>query len=145
MENDADKKTTCNVDDHNDNTGNGLTADKFAGTVHCSVEFRLTGNLFSSFFGGILINEPGIEVGVYGHLLAWHGVQSETCSDLGNSSRTFGDNNKVDKDHDQKDNHAHGNTAANNKIPKRLDNPADCPRAFMAVQENKAGRSNIKG
>ena len=48
---DADNKTGADIDEGDDDTGNGITLDEFGGTVHGPVEIGLGADLFPSFSG----------------------------------------------------------------------------------------------
>ena len=70
----TDSQATDQVDKQNQQACNGVTTDKFGGTVHGAEEVRLLCQLGTAGFGGFLVDHAGIEVGVNGHLFARHGV-----------------------------------------------------------------------
>ena len=74
----TDDQTTDQVDQQNQQAGHGVTAHEFGGTVHRTEEVRFLGQLSTALFGGLLVNDAGVQVGVDGHLFTRHGVQSET-------------------------------------------------------------------
>ena len=75
------------VDDGDDDAGDGVALDELRGAVHRAVEVGLGGDLGAARAGLVLVDQPGVEVGVDRHLLAGHGVEGEAGADLGDAAR----------------------------------------------------------
>ena len=58
------ENATDQVDEQNQQAGDGVAADEFGSTVHGTEEVGFLGKLFAAFFGGFLINHASIQVGV---------------------------------------------------------------------------------
>ena len=71
---DTDDQTTDQVDQQNQQAGHGVAAHEFRGTVHGAEKVGFLGQFGTAFFGGLLVDHAGIQVGIDRHLLAWHGV-----------------------------------------------------------------------
>ena len=135
----SDDKAGTDVDQGDDDAGNGIAADKFRGTVHGSVEIGLVGDLFTAPAGGVLVDQAGIEIGVNGHLLARHGVQGEAGRHLGDPAGAFGDDDEVDDDQDDKDHQSDHIGTADDKLAKGLNDRAGRAHALVAVEEDEPG------
>jgi hypothetical protein len=109
------------VDQGDEDAGDGITPDELAGTVHRAVEVGFSRDLFASGPGLIFGNEPGVEVGVDAHLLTGHRVQCESRGDLGHPTSALGDNNELDNDDDQEDDHPEDVVAFDDKVAKGVD------------------------
>ena len=89
-------KATKNIDQENQNAGHCIATHKFGGAVHRAKKVRLFRHFSASALGLFLVDQAGIQVGVHGHLLAWHGVQGKAGGHLGNPLGTLGHHHKVD-------------------------------------------------
>ena len=100
--------------------------------------------LFAPFFGSFLIDHTGVQVGVNGHLFAWHGVQGEAGVDLRDPSGTLGHHNEVDDHQDGKNDEAHHVVAANDDVPERCNHFAGSFLAFVAIDQDDPGRGDVQ-
>ena len=91
----ADNQATDHVNHHDHNPGDGITTDKLTGPVHRTVEIGLLGHFCTAAFGFFIIDDPGVQIRINRHLLARHTIEHEARTDFGDTSRTFGDNHKV--------------------------------------------------
>ena len=137
---DADGEAADEVDGGDDDGGDGVTPDELRGTVHGPVEVGLVGDLLTAAFGLLLVDEPGVQVGVDGHLLAGHGVEGEAGRHLGHAAGPVGDDDELDDDEDQEDDEADDELAADHEVAEAVDD-----RAGVAVQEDEPGGADVEG
>ncbi len=75
---DTDNQPAKDINQHNQNAGNGIATYKLAGAVHGPVKLSLPPDLFTADSSLFLCQKAGREIGINGHLLARHRVQSKT-------------------------------------------------------------------
>src|SRR5262249_24745206 len=78
----ADGNATDDVNEDDDDAGDSIAADKFRSTVHGPVELGFASDIRAATFGFVFFNDAGVEVSIDRHLLAGHGVQSESGGDF---------------------------------------------------------------
>jgi hypothetical protein len=64
----ADHEAADDVDQRDDDAGDGVAADELAGTVHGAEEVGLLGDLLAAALGLVFVDDAGVEVGVDRHL-----------------------------------------------------------------------------
>ncbi|MNP21340.1 hypothetical protein D3C76_1139530 [compost metagenome] len=139
-----DQQAAHHVDHHDQNTGDGIAANELTRTVHRAVEVGLLGHFCTAFFRFIFANQPGVEIGVNRHLFARHPVQYETRAHFRDTSRTFGDNHKVDDHEDDKHHNTDGEVAAHQEVAEGL-NHLTCRRAAgMTIHQNDTGGGHVQ-
>ncbi len=136
---DADGKAAQDVDQRDQNGGDGVAADKFARAVHRPVEIRLLLDLAPAVAGLGFVDHAGVEFGVDRHLLAGHGVQSEAGRHFGDAPGALGDDDEIDQDQNQKDDQADDVIAAHDKVAEGFD---DMPG--VTVEQNQAGGGDVE-
>ena len=124
----ADQQAADNVNDHDHQTGDGVTAHELTRTVHRTVEVGFLRHVAAALFGFVFTNQTGVEIGVNRHLFAGHAVEHETRAHFGDTPRTLGDNHKVNQDEDDKDHDTDGEITADQKVAEGFDHPP-CRRA----------------
>ena len=140
----ADSHTTNDVDGQNQQTGNSIAFHELRGTVHGTVKIGFLGDFRTAMLGLVLIDQPGIQIGINRHLLARHGIQSEAGTDLRHPAGTFGDNQKVD-DHKDGENHQTNSVVSPNQdFTKGLDDLTGSIAALMAVQQYNPGGRHVQ-
>ena len=107
------------VDEDDQQAGDGIAAHELARAVHGAVEVRLRADLGAPGDGFLLVDDAGVEVGVDGHLLAGHGVQGEPCADLRDAAGALGHDHEIDDDEDREDDDADGVVAADDELRRR--------------------------
>ena len=126
-------------------SGNGVAPDKLAGTVHRPVEVGLLRDLFAAPLCLLLVDDPGVQVGVDRHLPARHAIQRKSRRHFTNACCPFGDDDKLNHDNDDEDNHANDNLVAGDKVAERLDHSA---ARFQVVAfgtgQDQAGRGDVQ-
>ncbi len=140
----ADGDTADQVDEQDQQAGDGVTTDELAGAVHRAVEVGLLGHLGAPLLGLGLVDQAGIEVGVDGHLLARHGVQGEARTDLGDASGALGHHHEVD-DHEDREHHDTDHVvAADHHLAEGLDHLAGSIAAIVTMQQHHPGRGDVE-
>ncbi len=117
----ADGQTTQDVDEGDQDTGDGVAPDELAGTVHCAVEIRFPRDVLPACARFLFRDEPGVQVGVDAHLLTGHRVQREPCRDFGNTPGALRDHHKLDDHDDQEDDHTQDVVAFDHELPEGVD------------------------
>ena len=70
----ADRQATNQIDKQNQDARYRVAAHKFGSTVHGAEEIGLLPQFGAPCFGGFLVDDPGVQIGVNRHLLTRHGV-----------------------------------------------------------------------
>ena len=135
----ADREAADQVDQRDDHGGDGVALDELGATVHGAVEVGLGGDLLAAPAGLVLVDEPGVEVGVDRHLLAGHRVEGEPRPDLGDPGGTVGDDGQLDDDEDREDDQADDQRAADDDVPERVDDVPGVP-----VAQHQPGRGDVE-
>ena len=117
----ADVEAAEDVDEGDDDSGDGIAADEFAGTVHGSVEVGFVGDVGPALAGFGFVDGAGVEIGVDGHLLAGHGVQGESGGDFRDARGAFGDHDELNHEDDDEDDDADGERAVGDEIGEGVD------------------------
>ena len=110
------------VDEDDDQAGDGITLNELHGTVHRTEQLALFGHQFTASLSFFHLDRAGTQVGIDTHLLAGHTIEREAGADFGNPFRTFGDHQKLNDGYDQEDNHTDGQTAADHEVAEGVDN-----------------------
>src|SRR5690606_36209729 len=99
----ANCQTADDIDDRDQNPRDGISADEFAGTVHGSVEVGFFFNLLAARLRFFAVDHARAQIRIDTHLLTGNRIQDETGGDFGDASGTFGDDDEVNDDQEQKD------------------------------------------
>ncbi|MGY2933502.1 hypothetical protein ACVWZ6_003104 [Bradyrhizobium sp. GM6.1] len=140
----ADDHAADDVDEDDQEAGDGIAADEFGGTVHGAEEAALVLQILAPLLGDRLVDQAGGEVGVDRHLLAGHGVEVEACRDFGDTARTLGDDDEVDDDQDGEDDDADDEIAAHHEAAEGFDDVTGGIRALVPVRQDQAGRGHVE-
>ncbi len=132
------------IDEHDDQAGDGVAAHELAGTVHGAVEVGLLRHLGTALAGAFLVDQAGVQVGVDGHLLAGHGIEHEARAHFGDTARTLGDHHEIDHDQDGEHHDPHGEVAAHQEVAEGLDHLAGGVRTGMALQQHHARGGHVQ-
>ena len=90
------------------------------------------------------IDDAGVQVGVDRHLLAGHGVESETRRDFSGSHRAVADHDVLDGDESQEQDETDNIVAAHDELSEGLDHAPCCRSAFGAVQKNSPAAGQVE-
>ncbi len=103
----ANDDATNDVDERDEDTGDGVPAYKFGRTVHGTEEGAFVLKLLAADLGFGFVDQAGRHVGVDCHLFTGHGVQAEARRHFGDTAGTLGDHHEVhdneDREHDDTD------------------------------------------
>ena len=122
---DADDEAADDVDERDDDAGDGVAADELAGTVHRPVEVGLLRDFLAAALGFALVDDAGVQVGVDRHLLAGHAVQGEAGGDFADARGALGDHDELNDDDDDEDDDADDDLAvAGDELGERRDHAA---------------------
>ena len=141
----ADDDAAHDIDDGDENTGIDVALHKLARAVHGAVKVGFLADAFALGLGFVFINEPGVEVGLNGHLLAGHGVQGKAGRHFGDTRGTGGDDHFIEQKENTEDHDTNHIAAADNELAKGLDYVAGGVGAFVPVQQNQTGGSHVEG
>ena len=136
----ADGNAADDVDEDDDQPGDGIAFDEFHRPVHGAVKLAFLFKLVAAGLGVLNVDHAGSHVAVDGHLFAGHGVERETRGDLGHAFGAFGDHKKVDDGQDEKDHRADDEIAGDHEIPEGLDD-----LARIRLQQDQPRRRDRQG
>ena len=132
----ADEQPAHDIDQRNHDAGDGVAADELAGTVHGAEEVGLLGDLAPAALGLVLVDDPGVQVGVDGHLPPRHPVQGEAGGHFADARGALGDDDELnhhdDGEDDQSDHDLAVAAAAGDEFAEGLDHPAGRQRPRSA-------------
>ena len=117
------------VDHQDDDARDGVAADELAGTVHRAEEVGLAIDLVAAAVRLVLVDQPGVQVGVDGHLPAGQAVEHEPGGDLADPRGPPGDHHELDHDQDREQDHPDEHLVAGHELAERADDPARPRRA----------------
>ena len=103
----ADTNAANDIHQRDDDTGDCITAHKLTGTIHGAIEIRFLGKIIPPFTRLILLDQPGIQLGINSHLLAGHGIQSKAGRHFSNTTGALGNDHKIDDRENDEDHKAH--------------------------------------
>jgi hypothetical protein len=140
----ADHHAADDVDEHDQQSGHGITAHEFGGAVHGAEEAGFVLELAAAPARFRLIDQSGGKVGVDRHLLARHGVEVEAGGHFGNAPGTLGNDHKIDDHQDGEDDDADDEISAHHEIAEGLDHVARGIGALVPAREDQTGRGEIE-
>ena len=135
----TDNETAANVNQHDDNRGNGVALDELGGTVHSSEEVSLALNLEAAFLSLLVVNRALVQVGVDSHLLTGHGVQRETRRNFRHALGAFGYDDKIDDNQNDKHDETDDGIASDDELTKSRDD-----FARVGVNQNQSRGGNVQ-
>ncbi len=140
----ADDGAAEQIDEHDQDAGDGIAANELAGTVHRAVEVAFLANFLPADDGFGLRDDSRVQIGVDRHLPAGHRVQGEARTDFRDASGTLGDHDEIDDHQHREHHHAHGIVAADDEVAEGGNHMARGLRAGMSVDEHDAGRGDVQ-
>ncbi|MNC31779.1 hypothetical protein D3C75_801120 [compost metagenome] len=115
----TDNETTNQIDQQDDNARNGVSLDKFAGTIHRSEKVGFTFDLAPTFSSLLFINHAGVQIGIDTHLFTGHRIQCKPGAYLSYTLRTLRNNNELDDNKDEEDNESNSDLSSGNPAAER--------------------------
>jgi hypothetical protein len=140
----TDDQAADDVDDGNQDTGDGVTVDVLRSTVHRAIEFRFLAHFRAALLGFRLGDQAGVQVGIDCHLLARHRIQGKTRADLGDTTRTLGDDGKVNDGQDDEHDQADRVVAADQEVTEGFDDFTRSGAAGVPLGQHHAGRGHVQ-
>ncbi|MNH94538.1 hypothetical protein D3C73_471590 [compost metagenome] len=129
---DANGHAADEVDEDNDDAGDGIALDELHRAVERAVQLAFALQHAAFFLGFLGRHGAGLEVAVDAHLLAGHAVQREARRDFGHPLRTLGDHDELDNSDNGKDHEAHHQAFADHELTEGGD---DLPRISLAEDQ----------
>ncbi len=117
----------------------------FEGTVHGAEERALLLQFAAAALRLLLVDQPGIEVGVDRHLLAGNGIEREASAHLGDTGCPLGDDEEVHRDQDHEDDDSDDEIAAHHELREALDDVAGGVDALLTVRQDQARGGDAQG
>ncbi len=133
----ADDKPAHNVYEGYNYADDGIAFYKLTGAVHGAVKIRFPLYLRPAFFSGRLVNDSGIQVRVYGHLLSRHGVKGKAGGNFGYALGALCDDYKLYGNNYYKGHDSNHKVPADNKVAEGAD---DLARVSSVAQYQLCGR-----
>ncbi len=141
---DADDHAADDVDEDDEQAGDGVAAHEFGSAVHGAEEAAFVLERLAALARLLLVNEARGQVGVDRHLLAGHGVQMEARGHFGDAAGALGDDDEVHDHQNRKDDDANDEIAGHDEIAEGLNDVAGGVGAFVAVREDEAGGGEVE-
>ncbi len=140
----ADQQAGDDVDGGNQNGGQRVPLVEARRAVHGAVELGLAGDRLAPPPRLGLVDQPGVHVGVDGHLLARQRIEREPRRHLGGAHGAVRDHQELNGDQGQKQHEADHVVAAHHELAEGLDHLAGSGRALRAVQQNAAAGGDVQ-
>jgi hypothetical protein len=105
----------------------------------------LSGNLGPTPLGLVFVDDASVQVGINGHLAAWHSIQGEPGGYLTDSGSTFGNHHELYYYDDAEYNDSNYDMVASHKLAEASHYPS-CRHQTIAAcpSEYQPGGGNIK-
>ena len=140
----ADDQAADDIDEQNQNAGDGITAHELGGAIHRAVKVRLQRHGSAAFARLVLADQACIQIGVDGHLLARHGIQREARRYFGDAPGALGDHDEIDQRQDDEHHDADRVVAPHQKVTEGLDHLAGSVRTGVPVKQHDSRRSHVQ-
>ncbi|MDT4836844.1 hypothetical protein FQZ97_705580 [compost metagenome] len=140
----ADDQAADDVDEQDDDAGDGVAAHELGSTIHGAEELGLFAHFEAAALGFLFVDQARAQVGVDRHLLAGHGIQGEARRDLGDALRALGDHHEVDHDQDREDDETDRKVATDQEVAEGFDHGTGRARAGVAFEQHDAGGRHVE-
>ena len=84
-------------------------------------------------------DDPGIELGIDGHLLAGHRIQGKSSRNLGNAAGALGYDDEIDYHQDQENNRPDHVISPDHEYAKSIDH-----RTGVSIEQDQSSRRYVK-
>ena len=135
----TDQQSADNVNDHDEDPGDGIAANKLTCPVHRAVKIGFLSHFGAAFFRLIFTNQSGVKVGVNRHLLTRHTIENKARTHFCDTPGTFGNDHKVDDHENDKHHDTDSEIATNEEVTERFDHLSSRRRAGMPFHQNDTG------
>ena len=92
----ADQEARDDVDGHDENGGQRISLAEAGCAVHGTAKLGFARHHLAAFSRLVCGDKPGIQVGIDGHLLSGHGIESESGRHLGGANSAVADDEILD-------------------------------------------------
>ncbi len=133
-----------NVDECDNDTSYRITPYEFARTVHRPVEVSLFGDLLSSSPRFLLVDEPGVEIGVDRHLFSRHRIEGEAGTHFADALGPFGDDDEVDRHEHDEDDDPHDVVPAYDELTETLDHLSRRIRPLVTMEQDPSSGGHVE-
>ncbi len=141
---DADDHAADDVDEHDQQAGDGVAAHEFRGAVHGAEEAAFVLQHLAAAARFLLVDHAGRQIGVDRHLLARHGVEVEAGGHFRDAAGALGDDHEVHDHQDREHDDADDEIAAHHEIAEGLDDVAGGVGAFVTARQDQAGGGEVE-
>ena len=138
-------EATYDVDHRDDESGNGITADEFRGTIHRAVERALLLQFAAALAGDLFLDQAGRKIGVDRHLFAWHRIEAEPGRNFGDTPRALRDHHEIDHQQNGKQDDTDQHISAHQQAAKGGNDMAGSQHALAAVLQDQPRRRDVEG
>ena len=121
MLHDPDQEAANDVDEHDDDAGDRVPANKLGRSVHRPVEIRLLLDLLAAAFGIGFADEACVQIGVNRHLFSGQRIQRKPRANFRDTPCALGNDREVDDGQDDENDDPDNVVAADQKLTKSLD------------------------
>jgi len=135
----ADDEAADQVDEGDDQAGDGVAAHELGRAVHGPVEVGVAADLLAPAARLVLVDEAGAEVGVNAHLPAGHRIEGEARRHLGDAPGALGDDHEVDHHQDEEEHQPDHVVAADDEVAEGGDHLTG-----VAAAEDQAGARDVE-
>ncbi len=140
----ADHDAADDIDHGDDDTGHGIAAHEFRGTVHGAEEARFLLDFLAADLGLFLIDQAGGEIGIDGHLLAGHRIEGEARRHFGDTARTLGDNDEIDQHQNGEEDRPDDEITLGHQHAEGVDDRAGRFRSVLTMGQDDAHRGDVE-
>ena len=138
------RESADNVNDQNQNAGNGIAFYEFTGTIHRTIKIGFGSNIRTPLLRLIGINQPCIQIRINRHLLAGHCVQSKAGTYFRYPACTFGNDHEIN-DHQNDEHHqTNGVITTDQHFTECLNYFPGSITPFMTIQQHHTGGSHVE-
>jgi hypothetical protein len=123
-----------------DQSGDRIAFDELARTVHRTVEIGFACDRFALAPGAVGVEQPGMHVGVDGHLLARHRIQREASGHLGDALRSACNDHELNRHQNRENDQSDDQIAVHDKRAEGRNDRADRARRRPLRQNQSRGR-----
>ena len=137
MTRDADHDAAEDIHPQDDQAGDCVAANELRGAVHRSEEGAFLLQFAPPQLRDLLVDQTGGEVGVDRHLFAGDRIESESSAHFGDTRGALGDDEKVDRHEDEKDDDADDEIAAHHDLCKSGDDISGRRGSLGAMRQDQ--------
>ena len=135
----TDDEAARDIDEHDDDGRHGIALDELRSTIHRAEKVCFALDLDTPFLRLGIRDRALVQVGVDGHLLAWHCIEGEAGGDFCDTLGTLRDDDEVNADEDHEHDEADDRIAADNEVAECRDD-----LACETIKQDQSRRRNVQ-